>query len=49
MGAYVIHLDEFKWIRPYGIALYVNVKHIACFDSFRVEHIPKEMKKFIGN
>ena len=31
------------------IALYVNNKTIICFDSFGVEHIPKEIMKFIGN
>ena len=31
------------------IALYVNNDNIAYFDSFGVEHIPKEIKKFIGN
>ena len=27
----------------------MNAKNITFFDSFRVEHIPKEVKKFIGN
>ena len=31
------------------IAFYVNDKNETYFDSFGVEHIPKEMRKFIGN
>ena len=42
--AYVINLDEFKWIGSYWIALYVNDNNI-CFYSFRVEHIPKQVRK----
>ena len=30
------------------IALYVNDDTVAYFDSFGVEYIPKEIKKFIG-
>ena len=28
---------------------YVKNNEVIYFDSFRVEHIPKEIKKFIGN
>ena len=31
------------------IALYAKNNDITYFDSFGVEHIPKEIKKFIGN
>ena len=31
------------------MALYVNDNNIIYFDTFVVEHIPKEIKKFIGN
>ena len=31
------------------MALYVNNKTITYFDSFGVEHIPKEIIKFIDN
>ena len=48
-GAYIINLDEYESIRTHGIALYVNAKNIVQFDSFGVEHIPKENKKFTGN
>ena len=47
--AYVINLDEYKSIRMHCIALYVNDNNGTYFDSFRVEHITKEVKKFIGN
>ena len=29
--------------------MYVNDNNVTYFDSFRVEHIPKELRKFIGN
>ena len=47
--AYVINLDEYSDIRTHWIALYVNNKTVTYFDSFGVEHIPKEIKKFINN
>ena len=31
------------------IAFYVNDNNVTYFDSFGVEHIPKEIRKFIGN
>ena len=48
-ATYVISIDEFKSIGTDWIALYVNRHNATCFDSFGVEHIPKEIKKFIGN
>ena len=42
MRTYVINLDEFK-IGTYWIALYVNGYNATYFDSFGVEHIPKEI------
>ena len=48
-GAYIINLDEYSDIRTHWIALYVNKKTVTFFDSFGVEHIPKEIKKFINN
>ena len=47
-GAYVINLDEYSDIGTHWIALYVNNKTVTYFDSFGIEHIPKEVKKFIG-
>ena len=48
-GAYVINLDEYRDIGTHWVALYVNNKTIIYFDSFGVEHIPKEIMKFISN
>ena len=48
-GAYVINLDEYSDIGIHCIALYVNYKTVTYFDSFGVEDIPKEIKKFIIN
>ena len=33
----------------HGIALYVKDNEITYFNSFVVEHVPKEIKKFIGH
>ena len=46
-GAYVINLDEYHDIGTHWIVLYVNNKTITYFDSFGVEHIPKEIMKII--
>ena len=48
-GAYVINLDEYSDIGTHWIALYVKNNDITYFDSFGVEHIPKEITKFIKN
>ena len=48
-GAYIINLDEYESIGTHWIALYANAKNVTYFDSFGVEHIPKEIRKFIGN
>ena len=46
-GAYVINIDEYESIGTHWITLYVNANNIVYFDSFGVEHIPKDIKKFI--
>ena len=48
-GAYVINLDEYSDIGTHWIALYVNNKTVIYFHSLGIEHIPKEVNKFIGN
>ena len=48
-GAYVINLDEYSDIGTHWIALYVKNNDITYFDSFGVDHIPKEIKAFIKN
>ena len=42
-GTYVINLDEYKSIGTHWTALYMNENNIVYFDSFGVEHIPKEI------
>ena len=46
-GAYLINLDEYSDIRTHWVALYVHNDDITYFDSFGVEHIPKEIKKLL--
>ena len=48
-GAYVINLDEYKSTGTHWVSLFVKRKYAVYFDSFGVEHIPKEINKFIGN
>ena len=48
-GVYIINLDEYKSVGTHWIVLYVNDNNVTCFESFGVEHIPKEIRKFIGN
>ena len=48
-GAYVINLDEYEDINTHWITLFCKKDEIVCFDSFGVEHIPEEIKEFIGN
>ena len=47
--AYIINCDEYESIEIHGIALNVNAKNLTYFYSFGVEHIPKEIRKFIRN
>ena len=48
-GAHVINLDEHESIGTLWIDLDVSNNNVTYFDRFRVEHITKEVKKFIGN
>ena len=41
--------DEYESIGTHWIVLYVNDNNLTYFDTFGVEHIPKEIKKNIGN
>ena len=45
-GAYVINLDEYEDVGTHWIALYVKSNEIIYFNSFGVEHVPKEIKRF---
>ena len=47
--AYVINLDEHMGIGTHWVTLYVKNKTSIYFDSFGIEHISKEIIKFIKN
>ena len=46
-GAYAINLDEYENTGTHWVSLFVKTKYTVYFDSFGVEHIPKEINKFI--
>ena len=46
-GAYIINPDEYSIIGTNWIALYVKNNDVTYFDTFRAEHIPKEIRTFI--
>ena len=48
-GAYIINLDEYSDIGTHWVALYLKNNDVTYFDSFGLEHIPKEIKTFIKN
>ena len=48
-GAYVINLDEYENTGTHWVSLFVKPKYTVYFDSFSVEHIPKEVNEFINN
>ena len=48
-GAYVINLDEYEKTGTHWVSLFVKPNYTVYFDSFGVEHIPKEINKFIDN
>ena len=45
---YVINLDESKSVRTRRVLIYVKKDVETNFDSFGVDYIVKEIKKFIG-
>ena len=47
-GAYVINLDEYENTGTHWLALFIKTNEFIYFDSFGIEHIPKEINKFIG-
>ena len=48
-GVNVINLDEYADVGTHWIALFCRRKEIVYLDSFGVEHVPEEIKGFIGN
>ena len=47
--AYVINLDEYENTGTHWVFLFVKANKVIYFDSFGIEHIPKEINKFINN
>ena len=47
--AYIVNLDEYKDVGTHWSALFCKKKEIIYFNSFGVEHIPEEIKRFIRN
>ena len=47
--AYVINLDEYENTGTHWIVLFVKTNEVTYFGSFGIEHIPKEINKFIAN
>ena len=48
-GAYIINLDEYSDIGTHWVALDVQNNNVTYFESFGVEHIPKEINVFINH
>ena len=48
-GAYVINLNEYENTGTHWVSLFVKANKAIYFDSFGIEHIPIEIKKFINN
>ena len=42
-------LDEYADVGTHWIALFCNRNEIVYFESFSAEHVPEEIKEFIGN
>ena len=48
-GVYIINFDEYSDIGIHWVALHVHNDDATYFNSFGVEHIPKEIKAFINH
>ena len=46
-GLYVINLNEYADVGTHWIALFCNRNEIVYFNSFRIEHVPEEIKEFV--
>ena len=46
---YIRNLDEYADVSIHWIALFCKRSEIVYFNSFRVEHVPEEIKRFIEN
>ena len=47
-GVHIINIDEYSDTGTHWIALYLLNNNVTYFDSFGVEHTPKEIEKFIN-
>ena len=47
MGLNVINLDEYADVGTHWVALFCNRIEIVYFDSFGIENVPEEIKKFV--
>ena len=45
-ATFIMNLDECESLETHRIILYVNAENVIYFDSFRVEHILEEIRKF---
>ena len=48
-GTHIINLYKYSDIGTHWVVLWVNNNIVTYFDSFGVEHIPKEIIQFIEN
>ena len=48
-GAYVTNLDEYENTGTHWVSLVVETNEAIYFESFGIEHIPKEINKLIGS
>ena len=48
-GACVINLDEYENTGTHWVSIFVKANKVIYFDNFGIEHIPKEIHKFINN
>ena len=48
-GTYAINLDEYADVGTHWITFFYKNNEIVYVDSFWVEHVPKEIEKFIGH
>ena len=48
-GGYLINFNEYADVSTHWIALFCNRSEIVYFDTFVVQHVPEEIKEFVGN
>ena len=46
---HVINIDKFQSIVTHSNTLYVNGNNVIYFDSFGIQYVSNEIRKFIGN